>query len=83
MSPTNLTRVLFVSAAFSLILGCYGTTQARLGPGFDCAKARQPLAQLICASDDLSLIDYYLNQAYSAYRDTVDAAGRSGWLRIR
>ena len=36
------------------------------GPGFDCEKATQPLAQLICADQELSRIDLLFNQAYSA-----------------
>lgn len=50
--------------------------QAREGPGFDCTKAQQPLAQIICSSDDLSKIDLGLNEAYNAYRDALALPGK-------
>src|ERR1700730_8015003 len=46
------------------------------GPGFDCSKAHHPLAKLICADEELSRIDLYLNQAYNTYENTLDAAGK-------
>jgi hypothetical protein len=60
----------------ALIVVAFGTAEARQGPGFDCRKAHHPLAQLICDDDELSQVDLYLNQAYNAYRDTLDAAGK-------
>jgi uncharacterized protein len=42
-----------------------GTTE-KIGPGFDCSKAAQPLAQMICADADLSRADLRFNQAYWA-----------------
>ncbi len=47
-----------------------------IGPGFDCAKAAQPLAQLICANPELSKTDLRFNQAYYALRQQLDAAGQ-------
>jgi clan AA aspartic protease (TIGR02281 family) len=51
------------------------------GPGFDCSKANQPLAKLICADDELSRIDLYLNKAYDAYQNTLDAGAKKRLLR--
>jgi uncharacterized protein len=57
--------------AFIVCLAIVGIAEARQGPGFDCTKAHQPLARLICDDDDLSQIDLNLNQAYDAYRGTL------------
>ncbi|MBV8088371.1 MAG: DUF1311 domain-containing protein [Alphaproteobacteria bacterium] len=47
-----------------------------IGPGFDCAKAAQPLARLICANADLSRTDLEFNQAYQALLAQVGPGGR-------
>jgi uncharacterized protein YecT (DUF1311 family) len=49
---------------------------ARQGPGFDCTKTHHPLAQLICADDDLSRIDLLMNEAYNAYRNVQAPEGK-------
>ncbi len=59
-----------------LCLLSFDTASAREGPGFDCAKAHQALAQIICADDDLSLIDLRLNQVYSAYRRSLTSEAK-------
>ncbi|HZK91360.1 MAG TPA: hypothetical protein VFC56_14540, partial [Stellaceae bacterium] len=45
-----------------------------IGPGFDCAKATQPLARLICANPELSKTDLRFNQAFQALRQHLDPA---------
>lgn len=52
------------------------TTGGRIGPGFDCAVATAPLAQLICSDPKLSKTDLRFNQAYQALRQSLDPAGR-------
>jgi uncharacterized protein/peptidoglycan hydrolase-like protein with peptidoglycan-binding domain len=51
-------------------------TTERIGPGFDCAKATQPLARLICGNAELSKTDLRFNQAYQALRQQLDPASR-------
>jgi uncharacterized protein len=48
----------------------------RIGPGFDCAKATAPLAQLICSDRGLSKTDLQFNQAYYALHYALDPAAR-------
>src|SRR3954471_16798914 len=48
----------------------------RLGPGFDCANAKRPLALLICADHELSGVDLAYNQAYSALMEDLEPAAR-------
>jgi len=48
----------------------------RIGPGFDCAKATAPLAQLICSDPGLSKTDLQFNQAYYALHYALDPADR-------
>ena len=48
----------------------------RIGPGFDCAKATAPLAQLICSDPSLSKTDLQFNQAYYALHYALDRATR-------
>lgn len=48
----------------------------RLGPGFDCTKAKAPMALLICADPELSRVDLAFNQAYWALMEELDDAGR-------
>jgi S1-C subfamily serine protease/uncharacterized protein len=38
----------------------------RVGPGFDCSKARAPLALMLCADRELSRVDFRFSQAYWA-----------------
>jgi len=47
-----------------------------IGPGFDCSKATQPLARLICADPELSRIDLRFNQGYQALRQQLGTPGR-------
>jgi TonB family protein len=51
-------------------------SRAPIGPGFDCAKATQPLAWLICSSPELSKTDLLFNQAYQALRHQLDPVGQ-------
>lgn len=53
-----------------------GSAFDRIGPGFDCAKAAQPLARLICSDPDLSRTDLLFNQAYQALWQQLDRAGQ-------
>lgn len=48
----------------------------RIGPGFDCANARRPLALLICADPELSLVDLAYNQAHSALMEDLEPVSR-------
>jgi len=51
--------------------------QNRIGPGFDCAKAKPPLALMICSDPELARIDLAFNQAYWAlYQQVADDARR-------
>ncbi len=57
--------------------GAPGTaSQDRVGPGFDCSKVAAPLALMICADRDLSLIDFRFNQAYWALLQQLGPAGQ-------
>jgi hypothetical protein len=47
-----------------------------VGPSFDCAAARQPLAVTICADPALSLTDLRYVQAYQALRQVTADDGR-------
>ena len=48
----------------------------RVGPGFDCSKVAAPLALMICADRDLSLVDFRFNQAYWALLQQLGPAGQ-------
>ncbi|MGH7079249.1 MAG: peptidoglycan-binding protein [Acetobacteraceae bacterium] len=48
-----------------------------VGPSFDCKKAAEPLAQVICASPALSKLDLEFAQAYFALRQQVGPDGQS------
>lgn len=52
------------------------TTPGRVGPSFDCSKAKEALSGLICGSDQLSWLDFRFNQAYLALRLQVGEAGQ-------
>jgi hypothetical protein len=47
-----------------------------IGPGFDCTKATQPLARMICGSTELAKIDLRFNQAFYALWQQLDQPGR-------
>ena len=49
---------------------------SRIGPSFDCAKATQPLATMICANPLLSELDLRFVQAYQALRQQVGPDGQ-------
>jgi len=51
-----------------------------IGPGFDCAKIRTPLARFICGSPALSRDDLAFVQAYYALRQQV---GPAGWPALK
>jgi peptidoglycan hydrolase-like protein with peptidoglycan-binding domain len=54
--------------------------QGRIGPSFECAGsgvANQPLAQIICSSDELARLDLSYVIAYQALRQTLDDKGRT------
>ena len=53
------------------------TAQSRLGPSFPCPSPRDPLAQLICSSPDLSQADLRYVQAYQALRAQLNPSGQS------
>jgi uncharacterized protein len=48
----------------------------RVGPGFDCSKVAAPLALMICADRELSLVDFRFNQAYWALLQQLGPAGQ-------
>lgn len=43
----------------------------RIGPSFDCGKAADPLALLICGNDALARTDLAYNQTYQALRQQI------------
>jgi uncharacterized protein/predicted aspartyl protease len=51
-------------------------TSPRIGPGFDCAEARQPLSLIICADAGLSRADLLFNQAYWALFQQIGSMGQ-------
>lgn len=51
--------------------------EPRLGPSFPCPSPRDPLAQLICSSPELSEADLRYVQAYQALRAQADPSGRT------
>src|SRR5689334_18168399 len=48
----------------------------RIGPSFPCPTPQDPLAQLICASPDLSRTDLAFVQVYQAYRQSLTPEGQ-------
>jgi uncharacterized protein len=48
----------------------------RIGPGFECVKAVQPLARLICASTGLAEADLRYVEAYMALRELLPVEDR-------
>lgn len=48
----------------------------RIGPSFDCSKARAPTALMICADAELARLDLRFNQAYWALFQQVGPAGQ-------
>jgi clan AA aspartic protease (TIGR02281 family) len=73
---TKLRIVILATAIIAIAAVTPGPAKARQGPGFDCTKAHHPLAQLICADDDLSRIDLLMNEAYDAYRNIQAPEGK-------
>jgi hypothetical protein len=74
----NARRVL-LGATVALAIGnlhAAKAEQARLGPSFPCPSPRDPLAQLICSSPELSEGDLKFVQAYRALRYQLDPAGQ-------
>jgi hypothetical protein len=53
------------------------TAAGRIGPSFDCSKATQPLAQMICRSPNLARADLEFVQAYQALRQQIGDAGQA------
>jgi peptidoglycan hydrolase-like protein with peptidoglycan-binding domain len=56
------------------------SAQGRVGPSFECAGAgvaNQPLAQIICSSDELARLDLSYVIAHQALRQTLDDKGRT------
>lgn len=50
---------------------------AKLGPSFNCAYARPPLAAMLCSDPELSLTDLRFGQAYYALLQSSDPQGKS------
>src|SRR5437588_2195301 len=63
-------------AAFVIAAMTQPTAADQIGPSFDCAAARQPLAQILCADPDLSQTDLRFAQAYFALLPQLDDAGK-------
>lgn len=59
------------------------TEHPRLGPGFPCPSPRDPLAQLICSSPDLSRAHLAYVQAVQALRAQLDPRGQRSLSRER
>ena len=53
----------------------------RIGPSFDCSKARAPIALMICADAELARLDLRFNQAYWALFQQLGPAGQ-GRLKV-
>ena len=62
--------------AFIRAYGAPASVSPRIGPGFDCAEARQPLSLIICADPGLSRADLLFNQAYWALFQQVGSTGQ-------
>lgn len=58
-----------------------GGPTVSIGPSFDCSKATQPLAKMICASPALSKLDLRFAQAYWALRQQVGPQGQHQLLQ--
>jgi peptidoglycan hydrolase-like protein with peptidoglycan-binding domain len=65
-----------LALAIWTLFGSVAFAQERVGPSFDCAAARQPLAQMLCASSDLARTDLLFSQAYWALFQQVGEAGK-------
>src|SRR6516162_386523 len=73
-----------VTAVFLWSVPCGAETAAspvavgalRIGPSFDCSKARAPIALMICADAELARLDVRFNQAYWALFQQVGPAGQ-------
>jgi hypothetical protein len=53
-------------------------TQSRVGPSFECGtKMNQPLAEIICASDEMARIDLSYGIKYQALQQSLDERGRA------
>lgn len=52
------------------------SSTTRIGPSFPCPASRDPLAQLICDSSELSRVDLTFVQTYQAYRQQVGPEGQ-------
>jgi len=60
-------------------LATHASAQQRIGPSFNCsspAVAGQPVAQVICASDELAYLDLVYVIAHQALLHSLDEAGR-------
>jgi uncharacterized protein YjbI with pentapeptide repeats len=57
---------------------------ARVGPGFDCARAGSVTERAVCGSDELSAMDAALSALWRGRaRTDADRAGQRAWLRER
>jgi uncharacterized protein YjbI with pentapeptide repeats len=57
---------------------------ARVGPGFDCARAGSATERAVCASDELSAMDAALSALWRGRpRTDADRAAQRAWLRAR
>lgn len=63
-----------------LVLCGFLSPALAIGPSFDCAKVRTPLAQFICSIPTLSKLDLEFVQSYYALRQQV---GPNGWQSLK
>jgi uncharacterized protein len=63
-------------AACVVALGA-GAWQARLGPSFDCTKAKQDVEKAICGNPQLADLDRAIASAYASARMKLDGAGQT------
>ncbi len=69
--PRLLAYSAIALAGFSLI-----ASSEQIGPSFDCHRAQQPLAQMLCADPELSRTDLRFAQAYFALLRQVGDSGK-------
>ena len=79
MTKQSLRVVYLTSFLTSLLIVDPIMAQNRIGPSFECDAAnvaKQPVAQIICYSDELARLDLSYVIAYQALRHTLNDQGR-------
>ena len=79
MTKQSLRALYLTSFLTSLLIVDPVMAQNRIGPSFECDAAnvaKQPVAQIICYSDELARLDLSYVIAYQALRHTLNDQGR-------